>query len=43
MMKASIAKLSARFSMHRAVTEYVERYYCRRTLPSAAERVRSLP
>jgi hypothetical protein len=27
MMKASIAELSPRFSMHRAVIEYVERYY----------------
>jgi len=27
MMKASIARLSPQFSMHRAVIEYVERYY----------------
>ncbi len=27
MMKASIAQLAPRFSMHRAVIEYVERYY----------------
>jgi glucan phosphorylase len=26
-MKESIAELSPRFSMHRAVLEYVERYY----------------
>jgi len=26
-----------------ARVEYVQRYYCRRTLPSAAERVPSLP
>ena len=31
MMTASIAKLSPQFSMHRAVIEYVERYY----LPAA--------
>ena len=27
MMKASIAQLAPRFSMHRAVIEYAERYY----------------
>jgi starch phosphorylase len=27
MMKASIARLAPRFSMHRAVVEYAERYY----------------
>ena len=27
MMKESIAQLSLRFSMHRAVIEYVDRYY----------------
>jgi starch phosphorylase len=32
MMKASIAELAPRFSMHRAVIDYVERYY----LPAAA-------
>ena len=30
MMKASIAELAPRFSMQRAVIEYVERYYLRR-------------
>jgi len=27
MMKASIAQLAPRFSMHRAVIDYAERYY----------------
>jgi hypothetical protein len=34
MMKESIAQLAPRFSMHRAVIEYTERYY----LPAAARR-----
>jgi hypothetical protein len=35
-MKASIGRLAPRFSMHRALAEYVERYY----LPAHGARVR---
>jgi hypothetical protein len=34
MMKASIARLAPRFSMHRAVIDYAEQYY----LPAHASR-----